>query len=255
MASFVVQTSYLLHLFGDWLDTVSRYCGDFYKVEHGTRTFIAWEQQYVPPNGKAEIRKGSGEGVIPEGMPYFCLKTGMFDTLEGEAWKRIRWYYYCDNERGNTIRLYDSEHFSQHEDAYLELLGSGKHGSFVDRVLLRGENLGRVGYVLKQQLRRCFAKCDPANKAPLGPYSPTVDVMANCRPTEHALFNNEHIDIFVVKRYAYFQHRYRNNMPNNTLDRFLALASNTGCECCTGRIGCQMLDETEEICDDPDQMA
>ena len=73
-----------------------------------------------------------------EGPQVFVANESVFATLE--EWPRIRWFYYCDDQNGNTIRLYDTEHFSHFGGGYyLEEDGVGREHR--ERVIIRGENM------------------------------------------------------------------------------------------------------------------
>ena len=73
-----------------------------------------------------------------EGPQVFAANEGVFATLD--RWPRIRWFYYCDDHNGNTIRLYDTEHFSHFGGGYyLEEDGVGREHR--ERVIIRGENM------------------------------------------------------------------------------------------------------------------
>ena len=73
-----------------------------------------------------------------EGPQVFAANEGVFATLD--RWPRIRWFYYCDDHNGNTIRLYDTEHFSHFGGGfYLEEGGRGQE--HFERVIIRGENM------------------------------------------------------------------------------------------------------------------
>jgi len=63
-----------------------------------------------------------------------------------EKWQRIKWFYYCDNQNGNTIRVYDTEHMAsygrtkQNGDLfYLETITRSKE--HYERVICRGKNM------------------------------------------------------------------------------------------------------------------
>ncbi len=56
-----------------------------------------------------------------------------------DQWPRIKWFYYCDDQDGNTIRLYDTEHFLRFGGAqYLE---NGSDNGHYERVFIRGRHL------------------------------------------------------------------------------------------------------------------
>ena len=140
----------------------------------------------------------------------FSYKANLFDSLRDGRWSRICWFYYCDDALGNTIRLYDTEHFGYESNrlAYLELEGNGQWlgsaQSYPDRVLIRGENIELAGKPLKRELKDCFAECHPANPAPLVACTGTVDLEGMC-------------ENFFAKRLAYFQLQGRNSMPGDPL--------------------------------------
>ena len=59
-----------------------------------------------------------------------------------KEYPRIQWYYYCDNRKGNTVRLYDSEFFQKFRRLYVEQKNYD---------ILRGTDLGDTDEALKQE--------------------------------------------------------------------------------------------------------
>jgi hypothetical protein len=55
-------------------------------------------------------------------------------------WPRLQWFYYCDDQNGNTLRLYDSDHFSKHGSGYY-LEPDGRRKEHFERVIWRGRNM------------------------------------------------------------------------------------------------------------------
>jgi len=57
-----------------------------------------------------------------------------------QKWPRIKFMYYCDDYDGNTIRIYDTEHFNHFGGShYLEPDGHSK--GHYERVIIRGKNM------------------------------------------------------------------------------------------------------------------
>jgi len=75
---------------------------------------------------------------------YFDYKEGVATQLNENEYSRINWYFYNDNDEGNTIRLYDSEFQKDFCKLYVE------HKNYV---ILRGHNLGKAHETLKQKFR------------------------------------------------------------------------------------------------------
>jgi hypothetical protein len=68
----------------------------------------------------------------------FTVNNQVFQTLD--EWPRIKFFYYCDDQDGNTIRLYDTEHFNHFGgSSYLEPDGYRKE--HFERVIIRGRNM------------------------------------------------------------------------------------------------------------------
>jgi hypothetical protein len=95
----------------------------------------------------------------------FKANERVFETLD--EWPRIQWFYYCDDQNGNTIRLYDSKHFDHFgRDDYLEKDGR----EHKERVIMRGENMWGEGNALQDRFREESAwELFSARQAPLLP--------------------------------------------------------------------------------------
>src|ERR1700693_2513861 len=117
------------------------------------------------------------------GSQVFTMNDEVLQTLS--EWPRIRFFYYCDNDNGNTLRIYDTEHFERFGgSSYLERDESQSQGHY-ERVILRGKNMWAVDEAnLKrpQSLRKRF-RDNPAwvifsaSQAPIRPGShPPVEL-------------------------------------------------------------------------------
>jgi len=251
MASHVVVIENLEDLIKAWIQIISATCGTPRRELVGDTIYIRWTKPYVPPGEDANVIVRRNRRLKREN-PFIAFKRGMLESLRGDQWKRIRWYYYCDNDFGNTIRLYDTEHFTipGNPARYLELENSGKDGPYPDRVLIRSENIEKETKPLKKDLRKPFSGRWAASSGPVGevschpPSTAQSTTLASADTEEDELdlsdldldnFDLEDFDSpspvlgsgrvdvmgmcsqFLNKRYAYFQHRLRNNMPNNQL--------------------------------------
>jgi hypothetical protein len=82
--------------------------------------------------------------------------TGTFDykedllnhLMDDDEYRRIKWFFYCDNVRGNTIRLLD-RHFLENFDGSLS-------GTDKPLLLLSGERLGEAGESPKNEMLGLF---------------------------------------------------------------------------------------------------
>lgn len=74
-------------------------------------------------------------------------KKTVIDKLNLQKYHRIKFYYYCDNLDGNTIRLYDSTFHNEFNHLYIEPK---------DFVIVRGKNLGTPDGTLKWNIRNLF---------------------------------------------------------------------------------------------------
>jgi 5-methylcytosine-specific restriction endonuclease McrBC GTP-binding regulatory subunit McrB len=73
----------------------------------------------------------------------------IFDELMSAPFRRIKWFYYCDDHYGNTIRLYDPEFYERFSHLFREPEA---------RVIVRGNDLGRGRDETKRQLLGLFSK-------------------------------------------------------------------------------------------------
>jgi hypothetical protein len=214
MASYLVRIERLEDLFNDWVAHMTTLLGQPSQwLDMGVVT-IEWPALFVPnplpPGETPETTKRNGR-VTPREKPFFRYRQGMWESLRGNEWNRIQWFYYCDDFQGNTVRLYDMEHFGVPGNQYLYLETDlvGHDVQFADRVLLRGEWIGKADQSLKLYFRNTFsqpvwgAKSAPIDQQRRPSRSEKVDVMGMC-------------DQFFDKRHAYFQRASHNNMPNNT---------------------------------------
>ena len=55
-------------------------------------------------------------------------------------WPRIKWFYYCDDQNGNTIRIYDAEHLRHFGGSHYLNLDGVRKGHY-ERVIFRGEKM------------------------------------------------------------------------------------------------------------------
>ena len=206
MGSYVVRISNFENLVNEWRGIVTDLCGDGPVETFLGRVHTEWNHPYVPSPtlwepGEDEETVLHKKQLKARGFPFFELQSGICESLRAEQWRRIQWFYYCDNDLGNTLRLYDTDHFETpgNDMLYLGLW----EGKFPDRVVIRGENLEKENHALKNRLLDSFDERHTAASAPGHglPRTP-IDVMGRC---PH----------YVAKRHAYFQHECHNNMPNN----------------------------------------
>jgi AAA domain (dynein-related subfamily) len=79
----------------------------------------------------------------------FDFKEDLLNHLtDDEEYRRIKWFFYCDDVRGNTIRLLD-RHF-------LENFAGSLSGTDKPLLLLRGESLGKAGESPKTEMLGLF---------------------------------------------------------------------------------------------------
>lgn len=82
----------------------------------------SWEQMLKEANGAQE----------------FTVNEDVFATLD--QWPRIKWFYYCDDQDGNTIRIYDKEHLDHFGGSYY-LEPDGYRKEHFERVIIRGRKM------------------------------------------------------------------------------------------------------------------
>ncbi len=73
----------------------------------------------------------------------------LIKQLASKEFERIRWFYYCDDRDGNTIRLYDTQFFNKFNHYYDD-------SNY--RVILRGKNLGSDNEDTKKQIINLFSE-------------------------------------------------------------------------------------------------
>lgn len=189
MGSYVIEVDNLESLFKKWVARIKSAGGGKPTASKGDDgLYIHWPQPLV----------GSE-------TPLFWLNPDLWKSLGDSRFRRIRWFYYCDDARGNTIRLYDSEHFSCHPELYVEKEASGnwlgKNQSWPDRVLFRSNEIGDEGGKLKgDMIKDLNGRIWAATQAPPIVQPHTVNIMRMCKR-------------FFNKRLVYFQHSSRNNTP------------------------------------------
>lgn len=91
-------------------------------------------------------------------------------------WARIKFFYYCDDQNGNTLRLYDTEHFKQFGNGYY-LEPDGHRKEHFERVIWRGRNMWsgdeandkRPDSLLARFRKNSAWRLFPARQAPLRP--------------------------------------------------------------------------------------
>lgn len=89
------------------------------------------------PDMKALMRSWKALLANGPGGQWFTLNKEVLRSLN--QWPRIKWYYYCDDANGNTIRIYDTEHLQRYGGSnYLESYSVREH---FERVIIRGHNM------------------------------------------------------------------------------------------------------------------
>ena len=147
MARHVIKIKNLKSVVDHWTNEVTKLCGvPSENTKKGVKT-IQWHSRYEAP-----VELGDEEEQ-PRDPPFLCYKPGVFESLDGPRWDRIKWFYFCDDHWGNTVRLFDEEHFREGRNAslYLERKNRISHlGTREDRVLIRTENIGKDVHPLKE---------------------------------------------------------------------------------------------------------
>ena len=186
MARFVVETNDLEALFERWRSILTNHCGQARQwTEANDMVHIEWDRPYVP-EGEDPTYVFFQRANRERRNPFFRHKKGLFDSLQDGKWGRICWFYYCDDAFGNTIRLYDTEHFEWglNRSVYLELEANGqwlgRPQRYDDRVLIRGENIEFAGKPLKKSLKGCFSKSASARSAPFVERGGRIDLEGMC---------------------------------------------------------------------------
>src|SRR6266542_1803535 len=79
----------------------------------------------------------------------------LVEALRSEEFQRIHWFYYCDDARGNTIRVFDEAFFEKYRHLYRE--PGHEPPSYV---VLRGHDLGTEQEATKQKMRALFGELE-----------------------------------------------------------------------------------------------
>jgi len=106
--------------------------------------------------------------------PEFSYNDTVLKELS--QWPRIKWFYYCDNADGNTIRIYDTEHLNHYGGAYYLETNTWSNEHY-ERVIIRGRRMwfdNSANDQLESQLRDRFRQESPwrlfgARSAPIRP--------------------------------------------------------------------------------------
>lgn len=120
---------------------------------------------YICEIGNLDGFVGQMEELCEGTNTEFHFKGEIVRELQRREWKRIRWFYYCDQQDGNTIRLYDREFFARFKHLYW---AQG------DYVILRGNELGtpydKVKVTIRDELphlklsRSGLTSCSPEER-------------------------------------------------------------------------------------------
>ena len=87
--------------------------GSYVVKSDDIRNTIAQIEAAKPPHGTLDYR------------------PALLDRLAEPDFRRIKWFFYCDDKQGNTIRVFDAAFLEAHGHLFSEKY-----------VLLRGKNLG-----------------------------------------------------------------------------------------------------------------
>ncbi len=85
--------------------------------------------------------------LIPHTAKLEALKP-LVDNIRQPEFRRIKWFFYCDDKQGNTIRVFDSSF----DDKYRALFTKDRH------VLLRGKNIGPENAKVKREILGLFTE-------------------------------------------------------------------------------------------------
>lgn len=81
----------------------------------------------------------------------FDYRMALVEHLLEPEFRRVRWFFYCDDRQGNTIRVFDREFLKKYGNLF-KTVDSEKH------VLLRGENLGKESDATKREILALFSE-------------------------------------------------------------------------------------------------
>src|SRR5580704_17668741 len=74
-------------------------------------------------------------------------KQDLLDHFNEDEYRRVKWFFYCDDRLGNTIRVFDQQFVKQYGHLFKE-----------KNVLLRGENLGKESESFKREMLHLFSE-------------------------------------------------------------------------------------------------
>jgi hypothetical protein len=72
-------------------------------------------------------------------------KQDLLDHFKEDEYRRVKWFFYCDDRLGNTIRVFDQLLLKEYGSLFKE-----------KNVLLRGENLGQESESPKSEMLHLF---------------------------------------------------------------------------------------------------
>ncbi|RJQ14742.1 MAG: hypothetical protein C4560_12150 [Nitrospiraceae bacterium] len=98
---------------------------------------------------------------IVKGNGLIKYKKELFEKLKSFEHQRIKWFYYCDDSKGITVRLYDRNFFDKHRNLYEQEEDTKKISGDISRpgyIVLIGKHLGEQGEEIKNQFLHgeCF---------------------------------------------------------------------------------------------------
>jgi MoxR-like ATPase len=78
-------------------------------------------------------------------------KQDLLNHLMEDEYRRVKWFFYCDDRQGNTIRVFDRRFLKEYANLF-KTVDSEKH------VLLRGEKFGKEGDATKRGVLALFSE-------------------------------------------------------------------------------------------------
>lgn len=80
-----------------------------------------------------------------KGPAKLVYEEDLLNHLMEDEYRRIKWFFYCDDRMGNTLRVFDRQFVEKHARSFKKKFE-----------LLRGENLGREAAAPKDEMLRLF---------------------------------------------------------------------------------------------------
>lgn len=105
------------------------------------------------------VEQGIQPGATTDDVPGDRLNQ-VVQSLAHRQNASVKWFYYCDNQRGNTIRIYDRPLRNANPDLFYDREGGETF------VVLRSREVGSAGEALKVEILGLFDRSVKTSELP-----------------------------------------------------------------------------------------